>query len=316
MSAPANKLTLSTIEGVRVGHASDQEGGTGTTVILFDNPAVGAVDISGMATSTRQVDSLFPLHPGNQVHAVCLAGGSAFGLAAASGVQQFLAEQGVGLALNAAVLPVVPAAVIYDLSYRDANARPDAAMGYRACQDASADPVIQGSVGAGTGATCGKLRGVEYATKAGIGSAAVCGPEGIRVGALVVANPFGDIVDAGGRIVAGAKDDGEFIDMRARIAAGEVRRMIGSGENTTLTVVVTDALLDKTACAQVARMAGASLARHIMPYNTPLDGDMVFCFSVGQKPVDILTAGVLAGQAAAGALLNAVRPADNCRETY
>jgi len=204
MSNPLNS-TLTALEGVRVGHFTNRKGGTGVTVILFERPAIGAVDTTGMATSSRQVDSLEMMHPGAAVHAVCLAGGSAFGLDAAAGVVRYLEEQGIGFDLAVAKLPIVPTAVIFDLSFMDPFTRPNPSMGYEACLGASSSPVEQGCVGAGTGATSGKIRGVLSATKAGLGSSMVVGKDGVRMGALVVANPFGDVLDEQGRIIAGAR---------------------------------------------------------------------------------------------------------------
>lgn len=308
MSSPEND-TITAVGGLRVGHGSDLEGGTGVTVVLFDRPARGAVDITGMATSSRQIDSLDMIHPGTEVHALCLAGGSAFGLDAASGVVSYLSEQGVGLDLFVAKVPVVPTAVIFDLSFMDASARPTPAMAYEACRTASSSPMEQGCVGAGTGATCGKLRGAANGTKAGIGSSLVKGRDGVLMGALVVANPFGDILDPQGKVMAGARDDKGFIDMAGAIAAGEVRERFGATGNTTLCVLATDAYMDKIMAMQVARMAGQGLSRHISPFNTPFDGDMVFCFSVGEKLINPLHLGVIAARAAASALLNAARHA-------
>ncbi|HPI93843.1 MAG TPA: P1 family peptidase [Deltaproteobacteria bacterium] len=308
MSNPRND-TITAVEGVRVGHASDTAGGTGVTVILFDRPARGAVDMTGMATSTRQIDSLDMMHPGVAVHGLCLAGGSAFGLDAASGVSRWLVEQGVGLDLVVARVPVVPTAVIFDLSFMDPQARPTPDMAYDACRSASSAPVEQGCAGAGTGATCGKLRGVANATKSGLGSSLVVGADGVLVGALVVANPFGDILDGKGVIVAGAREGDTFLDMHETIAGGEVRERFGSPGNTTLCVLATNARLDKVGAMQVARMAGQGLSRHIVPFNTPFDGDMVFCFSVGEVPAHPLHLGVIAAQAAGDALMNAVHHA-------
>jgi len=301
--------TITGLEGIRVGHCSDYEGGTGVTVILFDRPAIGAADITGMATSTRQIDSLDMIHPGTAIHGICLAGGSAFGLDSASGMVKFLEERGVGFDLVVAKLPIVPTAVIFDLSFMDPLARPTPDMAYKACENASASPVEQGCVGAGTGATSGKIRGVSSATKAGLGSGLVNGPDGIKMGALVVANPFGDILDESGRIIAGARDGSRFLDSQKVIAGGEVRTRIGAQGNTTLCVLVTDARLDKIMAMQVARMAGHGLSRHISPYNTPFDGDIVFCMSIGDKEAHPLHLGALGAQAATQALLNAARHA-------
>ncbi len=302
--------TLTALDGIRVGHCSDLQGGTGVTVILFDRPATGAADITGMATSTRQFDSLDMMHPGIAVHGICLAGGSAFGLDAASGVVKFLEEKGIGFDLVVAKLPVVPTAVIFDLSFMDPIARPTPDMAYDACIHASTSPVVQGCVGAGTGATTGKIRGVASATKAGIGSSMINGTDGIKMGALVVANPFGDILDEHGQIIAGARDGGRFLDSDKTIAKGEVRKRFGAPSNTTLCVVVTNARMDKIMAMQVARMAGHGLSRHISPYNTPFDGDIVCCLSIGDREAHPLHLGVIAAQAAAEALMNAVKHAD------
>ena len=309
MSSPRNK-TITAINGVRVGHYTDSEGGTGLTVVLFDEPFVGAADISGMATSTRQIDCLSLLHPGSMVHAVCFTGGSAFGLGAATGVSKYLEENGVGLDMYVAKIPVVPTVAIYDLSFMSSSARPGVSSAYEACVAASSGPVEQGCIGAGTGATAGKLRGVLGATKTGLGSDLVEGMNGVKVGAIVVANPFGDILDERGMIIAGARDGNRFLDTRNAIRSGEVRKHAGSpGGNTTLCLVVTDAYLDKVGCKQVARMASTGLARHISPYNTPFDGDVVLCLSRGTIKVDILHLGVLASLAAENALMNAVQMA-------
>jgi L-aminopeptidase/D-esterase-like protein len=262
-----------------------------------------------MATSTRQIDSLDMIHPGIAVHALCLTGGSAFGLDAASGVIRYLSERDIGLDLVVTKVPVVPTAVIFDLSFMDPQARPTPEMAYEACLGASDSPVTQGCVGAGTGATCGKLRGVLNATKSGIGSSLIRGSGGVLMGALVVANPFGDIMDEECRIIAGARDGQVFLNSQGAIAQGEIRERFGAPGNTTLCVLVTDASMDKVMAMQVARMAGQGLSRHISPFNTPFDGDMVFCLSVGDKPAHPLHLGVIAIQAAQDALLSAVRHA-------
>jgi L-aminopeptidase/D-esterase-like protein len=305
MSDPKNN-TITALVGVRVGHFSDYTGGTGVTVILFDNPACGAVDITGMATSSRQIDSLDMMHPGIAVHGICLAGGSAFGLDAASGVVKYLCEKGIGLDLVVTKVPVVPTAVIFDLSFMDPNARPTPEMAYQACMEASDSLVEQGCIGAGTGATSGKLRGVAHGTKSGLGSSLIQGVDGVLMGALVVANPFGDVLDEKGTIIAGARDEQGFINSQEAIARGEVRERFGAPGNTTLCVLVTNARMDKVMAMQVARMAGQGLSRHISPFNTPLDGDMVFCFSTGTIEVHPLHLGVIASQAARDALLSGV----------
>ena len=306
MSGQKNE-TVTAIDGIRVGHYSDFEAGTGLTVVLFDLPAVGAADIIGMATSTRQIDSLNLIHPVKSIHAICFTGGSAFGLDASSGVSRFLEEKNVGLNLYVARVPVVPTAAIYDLSFMNAGVRPSAQMAYNACLSAGPDPVEQGCVGAGTGATAGKLRGVLIATKTAIGSSMLYDTSGVRLGALVVANPFGDILNDKGRIIAGARECDRFLDARKAILAGEIREHVGSPGNTTLCLVVTDAKMDKTTCMQVARMAGSGISRHISPFSTPFDGDIIFCLSIGEKKADPLYLGVLASKAAGIALVNAAK---------
>jgi L-aminopeptidase/D-esterase-like protein len=302
--------TLTAIEGISVGHESDFEGGTGVTVIIFDKPAIGSTDISGMATSTRQIDSLEIMHPGTSIHALCLSGGSAFGLDAAGGVVKYLEDRGIGLDLSVIRLPVVPTAVIYDLSFMSAKARPTQEMAFKACMNARSAPVEQGSIGAGTGATCGKLRGVLNSTKTGLGSSYIKGFNDVGIGALVIANPFGDIINDYGEIIAGAREQKSFLDTSRAIASGENRDRIGSPSNTTLCVLVTDAYLDKISALQVARMAGNGLSRHISPFNTPFDGDIVFCLSLGNKEAHPLHLGVIGAKAAAEALVNAVIKAE------
>ncbi|MBN1635418.1 MAG: P1 family peptidase, partial [Deltaproteobacteria bacterium] len=232
-----------------------------------------------------------------------------FGLNAAAGVSFYLEEKGIGLDLGVAKLPIVPTSVIYDLSFMDPQARPTPEMAYEACLEASSAPVVQGCVGVGTGATSGKLRGMENATKSGIGSSMVEGSNGIKMGSIVVANPFGDILGENGAIVAGARDGKSFINSFQSIAAGETRSRFGSPSNTTLCLLVTDAGLDKIMAMQVARMAGHGLSKHISPFNTPFDGDMVFCLSIGEKQADPLHLGIIAARAAREALLSAVRHA-------
>lgn len=296
--------TLTAVAGVRVGHAQDLEALTGCTVVLLPPASTCGVDVRGGAPGTRETDLLAPAAMVQHIHALCLSGGSAFGLAAATGVVQWLYERGVGFETGLARVPIVPAAVIYDLGLGSAARWPDAAMGYAACQAASADPVAEGSVGAGTGATVGKLLGMARATKGGLGSAAQRLPSGVTVAALAVTNPFGDVRrDADGQILAGARaPDGGFLDSSRALL--EDRQLLGSGGlNTTLGVVITDAALDKSACQRLAQMAQDALARTIRPIHTPFDGDIVFAAATGAHPPPHLT---LLGSLAADVLARAI----------
>ena len=296
--------TLTAVAGVRVGHAQDLEALTGCTVVLLPPSSVCGVDVRGGAPGTRETDLLAPSAMVQHIHALCLSGGSAFGLAAATGVVQWLYERGVGFETGLARVPIVPAAVIYDLGLGSPARWPDAAMGYAACAAASADPVAEGCVGAGAGASVGKLLGIAQATKGGLGSAAVRLPNGTTVAALAVTNAFGDVRrDADGQILAGARaPGGGFIDS-ARALLDEPHLRGFGGLNTTLGVVITDAALDKSACQRLAQMAQDALARTIRPIHTPFDGDVVFAAATGVQPPAHLT---LLGSLAADVLAEAI----------
>lgn len=305
--------TVTDVPGVKVGHYSDLEHGTGTTVIIFEGGAAGGVDARGMASGERELLALDPFHVTPACHALCLSGGSAFGLAAADGVMKFLAERNIGYFARVAVVPIVPAAIIFDLSFITHEVRPDASFGYKACEAAGEGPVIQGSVGAGTGATVGKLFGMENAVKSGVGSAAVTTEDGIAVGALAVVNNLGDVIDpASGAIIAGTRDPktGEFVDTAKVIARMPALEAPPVGENTNLAAVVTDAALDKVDAGKVARMAGAGMARALRPAHSTFDGDMVFVFSTGGKSSDVNRIGVIAAEMVALSINRAVTEAE------
>src|SRR6184192_2936990 len=222
---------ITDIPGIRVGHDTNLEAGTGCTVILCDTPAVGGVDVRGGAPATRETDLLHPLHMVEEVHAIILTGGSAFGLDAAGGVMRYLEEHSIGIDVGVARVPIVPAAAIFDLGFGSATVRPDAAAGYRACQQATSGPVTQGNVGAGTGATVGKMRGPMFMMKGGLGSASTQLPDGTLVGALAVVNAFGDIIDPQTQqVVAGTRKPTEA-DLHSLNPFG----------NTTIAVVATNA---------------------------------------------------------------------------
>jgi L-aminopeptidase/D-esterase-like protein len=300
---------LTDIPGVRVGHVSDFDAITGCTAILCEAGAVGGFDIRGSATGTEETPTLDPGHVTGQVHAVLLAGGSAFGLEAAAGVRRYLERRGVGYATGAAKVPIVPAAILYDLGIGKANVRPTLAMGEAAAAAATADAVAEGSVGAGTGATVGKILGMRQAMKSGIGSFTVALPGGVLVSSLVAVNAYGDVRDpATGRIVAGARQSAqsrEFVNTEERMKRGGARG--GALGNTTLAVVATNARLTKVQATKLAQQAGLGMARTIYPVNTMFDGDIAFALSLGNLEADIDTLGLAAAEAVAEAVLRAVK---------
>lgn len=304
---------ITAVPGIRVGHATDTAAGTGCTVLL--GPFRAACDVRGLATGTREIETLSPWHLTPRADALLLTGGSAYGLAAADGVMAWLEERGAGFDAGVARVPIVPAAVIFDLGVGRPDRRPDAAMGRAACDAATDGPVAEGQVGAGTGATVGKLLGPAGAMPGGVGTWALRGP-GCTVGALVVVNAVGDVLDAEGRIVAGARGpDGRFIDSTRAIAEGilvpDVLRPPEPGTNTTLAVVATDAPLTRAALQSLARAASTAMARRISPVHSPFDGDVTFALSTALEPVELspaflLTLGVLASRALEQAIERAV----------
>jgi L-aminopeptidase/D-esterase-like protein len=306
--------SLTDVGGLRVGHFTDARRPTGCTVILAEAGAVAGVDVRGGAPGTRETDLLAPVNTVERVHAVVLAGGSAFGLDAASGVMRYLEEQGVGLAVGASRVPIVPAAVLFDLQLGDSRIRPDADAGFEAAQMASQARVVEGSVGAGAGATVGKLFGPDRAMKSGLGSAAVSLDDGLVVGALVVVNGLGDVVDPeSGQLIAGVRTaDGRAVQGTVEsLLAGEPPRGPLGGTNTTIGVVATNAALGKAEATKVAQMAHDGLARAIRPVHTPWDGDTLFALSTGGKRVEppALIVGMLAAEAVARAVVRAARTA-------
>lgn len=309
---------LTDIEGIRVGHASDFDGITGCTVILCGpQGAVAGVDVRGSAVGEREIETLRPGHLVERIHGLVLAGGSAFGLEAAAGVMRYLEEKGIGFDTGIARVPIVPAAILFDLSIGKANRRPDATMGYRAAQETTSEAVEEGSVGAGTGATVGKLFGLQRATKGGLGTVSVELAGGVRVAALVVVNAFGDVRDlATGKVLAGARmaeSSPEFADTVAQMKGGVVRRRFATPANmpssTTLAVVATDAAFDRLALTKIAAMAQNGLARVIAPVHTLFDGDVVFALALGEKQSDLNTLGTAAAGAVATAVVRAVERA-------
>lgn len=302
---------ITDVPGIEVGHAQDFDAKTGCTVVISREGAIGGVDVRGSAPGTRETDLMRPMNLVEKVHAVVLCGGSAFGLAAASGVMRYLEERGIGFDAGVAKVPIVAGAVIFDLGYGDWRVRPDENMGYQACLNASAGDVPQGSVGAGTGATVGKILGMECCMKGGVGTSSIRLPGGIVVGAIVVVNALGDVVDPKtGRILAGARHPktGAFIDTWKFIIEGNALKNAVPG-NTTIGVVATNARLTKEQANKVAAMAHDGLALAVRPVHTMLDGDTLFALSTGKFECDVNVIGIAAAEAVARAVVNAVENA-------
>ena len=303
---------LTDIPGIRVGHACDYEALTGCTVILCEGGAVAGGDVRGSASGTEEFSTLDPGHVTSRVHAVVLSGGSVFGLEAASGVRRYLEQKGVGFETGAAKVPIVPCAILYDLSIGKAGVRPTREMGEAAAAAATAEAVKEGAVGAGTGATVGKIFGMRQAMKSRIGSATVAlegSYAGVLVAALAAVNAFGDVVDpATGKIVAGARRSPasrEFAGSALALKRGA--RGGFRGQNTTLVVVATNAHLTKVEARKLAEQAQLGVARAIRPVNTMYDGDLVIALSLGEAQADLNALGVAAAEAVAESILRAVR---------
>jgi len=308
-------LTLTDIPGIMVGHVTDKENGTGCTAILCPDGAAAGMELRGMAPGSRETNLFDPLTRTEEIHGILLTGGSAYGLAAASGVVRWLAENGYGLVTTKGRVPLVPAAVIYDLFFNQTFNLPDEHMGYQAAQAASSEPVEQGSVGAGTGATAGKIAGIDRAMKTGLGSAGIKSGD-FKVAALAVANPVGDVVDPdNSRILAGVRSpDGKTIMGAMNVLNQAADLFASSDPNTVLGVVATNARLTKIQAARVARMASAAFARAIRPASTLSDGDMVFSLATGQGPDgDETLIGALGAEVLAQAIAAAARTATGYR---
>ena len=309
---------ITDVAGIKVGHYTDREGITGCTVVLCEGGAVGGVDVRGSAPGTRETDLMRPVNMVQEMHAVLLTGGSAYGLDAAGGVMRWLEEREIGFNVGVGVVPIVPAAVLFDLTIGDPKARPDATVGYQACQSASDGPVAEGNVGAGTGATVGKLLGPKFATKGGLGTASVKIGKGIVVGAIVAVNAFGDVVDPDtGTILAGTRKPvgGGFVNTVKQMQGGLGQTILGFA-NTTLAVVATNAYLTKEGANKVAQMAHDGLARSIRPVHTMLDGDTVFALATGERPkkgkgADPSVVGTAAAEVLAQAVVRAAQQAES-----
>jgi L-aminopeptidase/D-esterase-like protein len=302
---------ITDVPGISVGNAQDPEAKTGVTVILPPKSGAKAgLHIGGSAPSTRQMDSLNPLHVVDRIHAVCLCGGSAFGLDAAGGVLSALAADKIGFQVGGKTIPIVPAAAVFDLNL--ASATPDKDLGRVAYLNASSGPVAQGSVGAGMGASVGKLFGIQQAMKGGLGSASVSTGR-IIVGALVVVNAYGDILDLSGAIMAGARsapDSLDFADSASILSSGAAVSRTLSVENTTLAVVATNAALDKLTASRIAAQATLGLGRVIRPFHSHIDGDLTVVLSVGNEEADANRVALLAAEALQQSVIKAIRNAD------
>jgi L-aminopeptidase/D-esterase-like protein len=305
---------LTAVSGIKVGHHTLSDRPTGCTVVLAEAGAVASVDVRGGGPATRETDLLDPAKTVQKAHAVVLSGGSAFGLDAASGVMLALEERGIGVDVGVTHVPIVPAASLFDLHVGDAKIRPGAECGRLAAAAASAGPVAEGNVGAGAGATVGKLLGPGRAMKAGIGTASVRLDGGLVVAALVAVNAIGQVVDpASGTPVAGARtpDGSGIVDLRPLVRAGAFGPALPIGESTTLGVVATNAPLCQAEARKVAEMAHDGLARAIYPSHLPLDGDTIFVLATGglDGPVELGTVGALAADVVVEAILRSVREA-------
>jgi len=303
--------SITDVGDIRVGHFTDTRRPTGCTVLIFEHGAVAGVDVRGSAPGTRETDLLNPINTVERVNAIVLSGGSAFGLDAATGVMRYLDEHGMGFHLGAIHVPIVPAAILFDLNIGDPKIRPDAHAGYAACEAAANSNVAEGNVGAGAGATVGKLFGLRYAMKSGIGTASVnIGDSGLIVGAIVAVNAVGDVIHPKtGHLLAGARtpDGTALVDSMAQILAGATIR-VQRGANTTIGVVATNARLTKTEATKVAQMAHDGLARAINPVHTAGDGDTVFAAATGTGSLtaDVTTIGAVGAEVMVRAINRAV----------
>ncbi len=302
--------SITDVVGIEVGHFTDARRPTGCTVIIAREGAVAGVDVRGAAPGTRETDLLNPANLVDRVHAVLLAGGSAWGLDAASGVMQWLEENNIGLPVGFGLVPIVPAAVLFDLPVGDARIRPDARAGYQACLAASHDAPANGNVGAGAGALVGKVFGLARAMRGGLGSASVT-VDGITVGAIIACNAMGDVIDpATAQPLAGARtaDGTALLNSRVAILAGELPQTILPGTNTTIGVIATDAILTKCQAQRLALVAHDGLARAINPVHSPSDGDTLFALGTGRagRSASMLVLGTMAAEATARAVVCAV----------
>lgn len=312
-STPSGAIT--DVAGIEVGHFTDTRRPTGCTVIIAREGAVAGVDVRGAAPGTRETDLLSPTNLVEKIHAITLAGGSAWGLDAASGAVRWLEERGIGFDVRVGVLPIVPAAVLFDLLVGDARIRPDAQAGYQACENASSSAPAEGNVGAGAGAAVGKIFGIERAMKGGIGTASVT-VAGVTVGALIACNALGDVIDPDtAQVIAGARtaDGRALMDTRRALLRGEPPKPLLAGTNTTVGVIATDAVITKVQATKLAQMAHDGLARSINPVHTMSDGDTLFALGTGRagNSPGMMVLGAMVAEATARAVVRAVRAAQS-----
>jgi len=316
----ANAIT--DVRGIEVGHAQDEEALTGCTVIICRKGAVAGVDVRGGAPGTRETDLLDPVNLVEKVHAIVLAGGSAFGLDAATGVMRYLEEKKIGFNTGVAKVPIVPSAILFDLNLGRADVRPDSAMGYRAAVSASSDAPAEGNTGVGIGASVGKMFGLGLGMKAGVGNASMNIGGGVIVGALVAVNAWGDVVNPQtNQIIAGLRSGNVgplhvgkkdyFADTLSMMKSTIGRNLLGltSRANTVIGVVATNAKLTKAQATKVAQMAQDGIARTIRPAHTMLDGDVIFALSTGTRKADVSSVGAFAAEVMAEAILRAAKMA-------
>lgn len=315
--------SITDVNGIEVGHAQNDEALTGCTVILCRKGAVAGVDVRGSAPGTRETDLLNPTNLVQKVHAIVLAGGSAFGLDAATGVVRYLEEKKIGFNTGVAKVPIVPSAILFDLAIGQADVRPDSAMGYQAAMSALSPSTLQGNVGAGAGASVGKMFGVKFAMKAGLGTASINIGGGVVVGAIVAVNAYGDVIDPNtGNIIAGLRSGkvgllkigdtkNQFADslamMKHPVGRGVLK--LASLSNTVIGVVATNATLTKAQATKVAQMAQDGIAKTIRPAHTMFDGDVIFALSTGNKKADISTIGAYAAEAMSQAIIRGTQSA-------
>ena len=305
--------SITRVAGIEVGHFTDTRRPTGCTVVMAREGAVAGVDVRGAAPGTRETDLLHPSNLVDKVHAIMLAGGSAWGLEAATGAVRWLEERGVGLDVAVGRLPIVPAAVLFDLLVGDMRIRPDAAAGYAACAAASSADPAEGNVGAGAGAVVGKVFGIQHAMKGGVGTASIT-VDGVTVGALIACNALGDVIDPEtAQVMAGARtDDGRALrDTRRALLRGQPPQPLLAGTNTTIGVVATDAILTKAQAHRLAIAAHDGLARSINPVHTMSDGDTLFSLGTGRagKSLGMMVLATMAAEATARATVRAVQAA-------
>lgn len=306
---------ITDVEGIKVGHFTDPRRATGCTVILYERGAVTGIDVRGSAPGTRETDLLKPTGTVDKVQAIMLSGGSAFGLDTASGAMRYLEERNFGISTAAGRIPIVPAAILYDLTVGDPKIRPDANAGYQACLAANTGPVEEGSVGAGAGAMVGKIGGAPR-MKGGIGTSSIKLANGVVVGAILAVNCIGDVIDPKtGQIIAGARTDDRkgFLNIMKTYRTGRANTSdIAPGENTTIGVVATNVKFTKTQMSKIAEMAHDGMARAISPVHTPFDGDTIFAMTTGKSnlTVSLGVIGSLAAEAVSEAIVRAVTKAN------